>query len=44
MVGRSLDFLVPVDLRNEERRLLARLSRGDRIERYETSEPWLSKF
>jgi PAS domain S-box-containing protein len=36
MVGKEIDFLFPPDLRNEEQTVRDRLSRGERVEPYET--------
>jgi PAS domain S-box-containing protein len=35
-VGRSIDLIIPPELRDEERQILARLRRGERIEHFET--------
>ena len=36
MVGRSINVLIPSNRRSEERQLLARVARGERVEPYET--------
>ena len=35
-IGRSIKMLIPPDRQNEERQILMRISRGERIEHYET--------
>jgi PAS domain S-box-containing protein len=35
-IGRSIDLIIPPELRDEERHVLARLGRGERIEHFET--------
>ena len=35
-VGRSIDMIIPPDLQHEERMILARLARGERLDHFET--------
>ena len=35
-VGRSIDLIIPPELRDEERQILARLRRGERVEHFES--------
>lgn len=35
-IGRDLEFIIPADLRNEQKRLLDRVAKGEHIRRYET--------